>query len=123
MLNEGMAFVVRRVYLHDMVPQDLQTMHCKNVNRGGGQSENFVFGTNSDQTAWYTRLYSQEVARECAPTVEGGNCACGAVDGTNNCGSDNVFGPSDPSDPNSVHTNQWVHLAGQKTVFLEPCLY
>lgn len=97
------------VYLHDMVPQALQTMHCKNVNRAGGLSENFVFGTNAQQTRWYTRIYSREIAQECAAANSGENCACGAVDDTSNCGSDNVYGPSDG--PNSVQRNQWVHLA------------
>jgi hypothetical protein len=97
------------VYLHDMVPQALQTMHCKNVNRAGGLSENFVFGTNSAQTRWYTRIYSAEIASECAPANDGENCACGAVDATSSCGSDNIYGPEEG--PNSVQRNQWIHLA------------
>lgn len=90
------------VYLHEMVPTALQTLHCKNVNKAGGLAENFVFGTNAAQTQWYSRLWSAETARECTPTNDGDPCACGAIDGSSSCGSDNVFGPDDPSHPDSV---------------------
>jgi hypothetical protein len=97
------------VYLHDMVPTTLQTLHCKNVNRAGGLAENFVFGTDSMQTKWLTRIYSAEIAAECAPTNHGERCTCGDTTSTSNCGSMNVYGPD--AGPDAVTPNSWVHLA------------
>ena len=101
------------VYLHDMVPQPIQAFHCKSVS---DPHENFVFGTNSDQTAWMTRIWSQELAEQCTPpdgSPDGAPCICGNVPGQpnagQNCGLNTIEGPT--TGPNSVSRNQWVHLA------------
>ena len=102
------------VYLHDMVPQAIQSMHCKSVNPSP-ERQNFVFGTTTDQSAWMTRIWSEEVAQQCAPDNDGEPCKCGNIgsygggDQGRNCGLMGITGPSEGA--GSVQRNTWVHLA------------
>ena len=56
-----------------------------------------------------TRIWSAELAAQCGPTSEGGNCVCGSVDKRGSCGTNTITGPT--FGPNALRRNTWVHLA------------
>ncbi len=62
-----------------------------------------------------TRIWSEEVAQQCAPDDDGEPCKCGNIgsygggDQGRNCGLMGITGPSEGA--GSVQRNTWVHLA------------